>query len=178
MSEVWKDIVGYEGLYQVSNMGRVKSLREWNGNRHKAQYREREHILNPTDNGNGYLIIGLRNGAKRKNHYIHRLVAAAFIPNPNGLKYVNHLDYDKRNNAVDNLEWCTQRENILYSVEHMRKPHNNKLPSTGERYIREKDGRYELTIKEKYIGRFATLEDAIARRNELLGVMNYEPIYC
>ena len=78
MQEIFKDIKGYEGLYQISNIGRVKALVFRNG----TTLKEKEKLLNPTDNGNGYLIIGLSKGGKKKNFYIHRLVAETFIDNP------------------------------------------------------------------------------------------------
>lgn len=167
MNEVWKDIVGYEGRYQVSNIGRIKSLQEWNVNKGKFRYRER--IMSPTDNGNGYLIVSLKNGNKRKNYYVHRLVATAFVSNPRNVNYINHLDYNKTNNVFSNLEWTTQKENIRYSAERMRKPHRNKLPSSGERYIIKRQNRFELVIRKKYIGSFKTIEEAVKKRTELVG---------
>lgn len=180
MSEIWKDIKGYEGLYQISNQGRVKSLQEWNGNRHSASYRNRERILKPTDNGHGYLIVGLKKETKRKNHYIHRLVAEAFVENPKKNKYVNHLDYDKANNKADNLEWCSQKENVLYSKHRMEHQKNAKLPKSGYKYIKKskvKEGcMYEVSIKT-HLGYFyyrsSALLLAILRRDKYLREVNY-----
>ena len=106
--EIWKDINGYEGLYQVSNFGRVKSL----------NYRRtgREEILTPQMNTNGYLTVQLWKNEKRKSCLVHRLVAMAFIPNPNNLPEVNHKDEDKTNNCVWNLEWCDCKYNINYGT--------------------------------------------------------------
>lgn len=97
MKEIWKDIKGYERLYQISNYGRVKSL-VFNNNICK---KKREKILSPTDNGKGYLIIGLRKNGKRKNYYIHRLVAEHFLKNDKNLKEVNHINFNKKNNSVE-----------------------------------------------------------------------------
>lgn len=111
MKEIWKDIKRFEGIYQVSNLGRVKSLYGWNG----KEYYKRELILKPYINGRNYLTVCLSNfktKAKSKHAYIHRLVAEAFIPNPLNLKQINHLDFDKTNNCITNLEWCTQQENL------------------------------------------------------------------
>ena len=100
--EIWKDIQGYEGLYQVSNLGRVKSL--YKGGT----------ILKGSVNNRGYHIVMLYKGGKYKHFLIHRLVAQAFISNPQKLPQVNHKDEDKSNNSVSNLEWCTNIYNNLY----------------------------------------------------------------
>lgn len=104
--EIWLSIEGYEN-YQVSNLGRVKSLRNRYGT-----YREK--ILKQGKMKNGYLCVKLCKEGKMKICYVHRLVANAFIPNPNGYRCVNHKDEDKTNNRVDNLEWCTQKYNVNY----------------------------------------------------------------
>ena len=108
MEEEWRDVVGYEGKYQISSLGRVRSL----------DYRRtgRTQVLKPGTVRNGYLFVVLYNDGKTKNFYIHRLVAEAFIPNPNGFPEVNHIDEKKANNCVDNLEWCTAKDNINYGT--------------------------------------------------------------
>ena len=107
MREEWRDIKGYEGKYMVSNLGRVKSLNYSNTGK--------EGILNARDNGKGYLRVILWKDGKDKKYRINRLVAQAFIPNPDNLPEVNHKDEDKTNNRVDNLEWCSRQYNIEYS---------------------------------------------------------------
>lgn len=107
--EVFKYIEGYEGLYQISNYGNVKSL--WYG---------KERILKPSADGNGYLFVNLYKDAKRKHHQVHRLVAQAFIPNPDNLPQVNHKDECKINNSVENLEWCTCEYNLNYGTRNQR----------------------------------------------------------
>lgn len=105
--EIWKDIEGYEGLYQVSNFGRVKSLGfdKW----HKGK------ILKPQLDGKGcYFMVCLHKDKTIKHENIHRLVAKTFIPNPKNLPCVNHKDECKTNNKADNLEWCDHRYNALY----------------------------------------------------------------
>ena len=104
MTEIWKNIEGYEGKYQVSNLGRVKSMIG------------QEKVLHPKKHRNGHLQIGLHKDKKRKTMYIHRLVAQAFIPNPDNLPCVNHKDENPNNNNVDNLEWCTQKYNCNYGA--------------------------------------------------------------
>ena len=98
-SEFWKDIKGFEGMYQVSNYGNVRSL----------NYRRKKIIKNlkPSYTGTGYGVVALGN----KRFYVHRLVASEFLENPENKREVNHIDCNKENNRVDNLEWCTQTEN-------------------------------------------------------------------
>lgn len=111
MEEIWIDISGYEGKYQVSNLGRVRSLIYKNNANGKIY--KREKLLKQFYDRNGYLRVDLKMG-KRKNAQVHRLVALAFIPNPLEKPQVNHKDKDKENNKVDNLEWVTNQENQLH----------------------------------------------------------------
>lgn len=111
MKEMWKDIPGYEGLYQVSNLGNIRSLKYAGGNKVK---------LLKQATTNGYKQVQLSKNGKGKNHLVHRLVAIAFIPNPNNLPVVNHKDENPSNNNVDNLEWCTQEYNINYGTRNER----------------------------------------------------------
>ena len=174
--EIWKDIKGYEGLYQVSNLGNVKVLQKWNGARGKHFYEPCEKILTPTDNGYGYSIVGLRKKHSRKNYYVHRLVAEAFIPNPNDYPQINHKDYNRKNNNVDNLEWCTPKQNTQYSSVNMRKPKTNPRKSnTGERFIiyRESKKEFRVIINKKEYGIKKTLEEAVDFRNAILKENGY-----
>lgn len=109
MKEEWKDIKGYEGYYQVSNLGNIKSFIYFNG--HEYIYRER--ILKPQNNR--YLTVRLAKNKKVKQYTIHRLVAEYFISNEDKKPYVNHKDGNKYNNRVDNLEWCTAKENTQHA---------------------------------------------------------------
>ena len=127
MEEIWKDIKGYEGLYQVSNLGRVKSLkRKVYAGRNRLRWQYERIMSNNKSNGNGYLVVNLNKESKDKNKYIHRLVAEAFIPNPNHYLYVNHKDENRKNNKVDNLEWCTALYNNTYKNAHIRKGLKNR----------------------------------------------------
>lgn len=115
MEEIWKDVKGYEGLYQVSNSGRVKSFwKSW------VSRGENEHIMHPS-NTRGYYYVKLRGrDGKDESFPVHRLVAIAFIPNPTGLRCVNHKDENKKNNMVENLEWCTPEYNFAYGTARLR----------------------------------------------------------
>ena len=109
--EIWKDIEGYENKYQISNLGNVKSLETWTGDK----YIWREKILKNMVYGNGYYYVCLSKNGKVKKYKVNRLVAQAFIPNPDNKPFTNHIDGDKLNNNVDNLEWCTQSENMKHA---------------------------------------------------------------
>ena len=119
--EIWKDIQGYEGLYQVSNLGRVRSL----------NYKKTKtvKILKLTSNTKGYLQLILHKNGEISSRKVHRLVAEAFIPNPDGLPQVNHKDENKQNNCVDNLEWCTNYYNAWYGtkIDKMRKKRSKPI---------------------------------------------------
>jgi len=112
MIEIWKDVTGYEGLYQVSDQGNVRSRRRPGSS---------GGILKPGVDGKGYLQVKLCRKGKRRNILIHRLVAKAFIPNPLNLPVINHKDENPKNNVVDNLEWCTVKYNTNYGTCQARK---------------------------------------------------------
>lgn len=118
-NEVWKDIPGYEGYYQVSNLGRIKSLARYQDNHGTLQYRP-ETIKVLGDNGHGYKIANLYVNGRQVMRYVHRLVATVFIPNPTNCTQVNHIDENKSNNRVDNLEWCTPKYNSNYGTARAR----------------------------------------------------------
>lgn len=99
MEEIWKPVVGYEGLYEVSNLGRVKAVKTI------------ERFLKTTGVHDQYVQTCLYKKCKMVNFYLHRLVALHFIPNPENKKTVNHIDCNKNNNEVSNLEWVSQKEN-------------------------------------------------------------------
>lgn len=115
MEEIWKDITGYEGMYQVSNLGRVKSFRQ--GTKFG---KPKEYILKPTPNASGYPVVTLYTGYSRRKFQVHRLVAMMFLPNPNNYPCVNHKDESKDNCHVDNLEWCTYLYNNNYGTARAR----------------------------------------------------------
>lgn len=104
--EVWKEIEGFEGLYQISTLGRVKSL--------KRKYVSKDRILKAKTDKDGYLIVNLSKNNIDNTLRIHKLVALHFIKNPNKFTVINHKDENKKNNSVENLEWCTVRYNNSY----------------------------------------------------------------
>jgi len=115
MSETYIDIPGYEGLYQVSNYGNVKSVSHFTRNNANGGVRfAKGRKLATYKMPNGYLQVQLSNGNKREKKYVHRLVAIAFLENKNNYTDVNHIDGDKNNNNVSNLEWCSHKKNQIH----------------------------------------------------------------
>lgn len=134
MTEIWRDVVGYENLYQVSNLGNVKS--SYSG----------KNLKRGTQNV-GYKCVNLYKNKVSKTYLIHRLVAQAFIENPQNLPCINHIDEDKTNNRVENLEWCNQKYNNNYGNHNKNLSkslyENDKLSEPIEQYT--KNGVYVNT---------------------------------
>ena len=116
MKEIWKDVVGFEGRYMVSNLGNAKSCRYYG--------HEGEHLLKLSTHHCGYLVVTLGKRPERKQHTVHSLVAKAFLPNPDNLPAINHIDGNKANNQVSNLEWISYRSNTAHAINTgLFKPH-------------------------------------------------------
>ena len=115
--EIWKDIEGFEGYYQVSNLGRVKSLDRYVPDKRRGKVHISERIMKLTVIGTGYYQVTLTKFGEQIPYYVHRLVAKAFISNPNNLPEVDHIDAVKTNNDVSNLRWVTQEENNQHIFE-------------------------------------------------------------
>lgn len=172
--EKWKDIPGYEGAYQISDLGRVRSAtrkREVNNCHGGRSFRtDTGRILTPIDNGHGYLVIMLSNDGHRSPFYIHRLVAEAFCEKQSNGLVIDHKNHNRADNRAINLEWVTQKENIRRSAHLMRRPKPRaKLPSTGERYIRRKGDSFKVCIDRLHIEKqFKSFDAAIRFREEVL----------
>ena len=123
MREIWKDICGYEGLYQISNFGRIKSL--------NYNHTKKEKVLCEKHHKSNYVTVMLCKNVVNRNKSIHTLVASAFIPNPNNYPCVNHIDGNKKNNNADNLEWCTHKQNIEHAIKTGLANHYGMLGRTG-----------------------------------------------
>ena len=121
MEEIWKPVKGFEGYYEVSNLGRVRSIdRVVVDTVRNCERLLKGKVLIQKDNGNGYKNVMFCKEHKIYNKYVHRLIAEAFLPNPDNLPQVNHKDEDKSNNRVDNLEWCTSFYNNEYGTRKKR----------------------------------------------------------
>ena len=125
MEEIWKDVQGYEGKYQISNLGNVKSI--------KYRGLDYERLLVPKKNNCGRLWVDLWKNGSSKQYLVHRLVAIAFIPNPENLPQINHIDENVENNMVENLEWCTGMYNVHYYLERHGNVSKRRKPSPKRR---------------------------------------------
>lgn len=145
MEEIWKDIKGYEGKYKVSSFGNIFSLKS-------------NRLLSPHTNKRGYVYIVFGDNGKEKGFRVHRLVAEAFIPNPENKPHVNHIDHVKNNNNVNNLEWCTVKENIQASVLAGKNGHKGEKNATAilsDQTVREicillQQGERDVDVAKKY----------------------------
>lgn len=136
MEEIWKDVVGYEGIYQVSNLGRIKTLNYYGKT-------NREEIMKFSKRKDGYLGVHLSKNGKALTKTVHRIVATAFIPNPDNLEMVNHKDENRANNCVDNLEWCSRSYNQTYSID----KHPKRKKVFGDNFIKNGENTSPFTKK-------------------------------
>lgn len=146
--EIWKDIKNYEGYYQVSNLGRIRSIdryiKQYNGYNYSTRIYKGK-ILKKEIGTRGYYKVVLQKRRKAKTYNVHRLVAETFIPNPKNLPQVNHKDENKLNNIVDNLEWCTSKYNINFGERNAKVA--NKLRGVPKSEIHKKF----IYCKKKYL---------------------------
>lgn len=155
-NEVWKDVVGYEGYYQVSDQGRVRSVDRIITCADGQIRRCKSRILKFGKNWKGYLLITLSKDCQCKTYQVHRLVAEAFIPNPENKPEVNHKDEDKTNNCIDNLEWMTSKENNNYGTAIVRRSIKRGKPvrciETGEVYYSANEAERQTGVNSSHIG--------------------------
>lgn len=170
--EEWRDISGYDGVYQISSFGRIRSLTRkcCDGRTRKGQ------IMSPYIDQDGYKRITLTTSRKRKHYYVHRLVAEAFIENPIGYEQINHKDENKLNNHTDNLEWCDVKYNINYGKRNEKagislggeNHYQHKLTNNIVRYIRENYIANDPIYGQSALGRrFGVAQSVI--RNAIIG---------
>jgi len=144
MIEVWKDIKGYEGLYQVSNLGNIKTLDRYFTNRWGSETFKPSRIIPQRLDKKGYSRMSVGFKGKLYTWQVHRLVATAFINNPNNKPCVNHIDFNTSNNKLENLEWVTYSENILHSQKSGRRNNCNKMSSDRFKHLhKNKDKRFK-----------------------------------
>ena len=178
MKEIWKDIKGYEGIYKVSNLGRVKSLDRIDSNNHPLK----GVILKPYISNSGYLLVGLYKQQKRDRKLLHRLVAEAFIPNPDNKPEIDHINTDKTDNTVflnedgsvnydkTNLRWTTRKENINNPLTKTKMQINALKPSKGK--YGKKHHRSKPIIQYDKDGNFIREWDCANDVERVLGISN------
>lgn len=133
MEEIWKDIKDYEGVYQVSNYGRIRSLDREILRKKVGKIHKKGQILKLQKSKNGYYTCKLSKNNKKPSKFVHRIVAETFLPNPNNYPCVNHIDENKLNNKIENLEWCTYLYNNTYGTKRERL----RKAQTGKKYSQE-----------------------------------------
>ena len=163
--EIWKDIVGYEGLYQVSNLGRVKSL--------NYKHSDKEKIRKLAIDKYGYPIVTLYNENKGKTHTIHRLVAEAFIDNSNNNPCIDHINTDRTDNRVCNLKWVTHKENNNNPLTIDKKRKNPRYGVTGVNNVRS-----TVVLQFSKDGEFIKKWDCITDVQRELGINRGNVIKC
>lgn len=149
--EEWRDVKGFERLYQVSSIGNVRTKeKSVSHSRNQAmKVRRKAKTMSTVDNGNGYLYVTLTKDGKRYNRYVHRLVAEAFIDNPDGLLEVDHINRIRNDNRIENLRWVNRQSNIENSKAHGPRPNHWLKPSSGERYIYKKDSKWIVQFQRR-----------------------------
>lgn len=150
MEEIWKDIPGFEGFYQVSNLGRIKSLDRIKKTQ-KGSRKYKGFILKPSIGSHGYYVVNLC----CKSYCVHRLVISVFLTNHLKKTDVNHKDFNKLNNNIENLEWCTRSENMIHASNggHVLKGENHKYSQLNEfqvRVIKKTKGLYQRELGEVF----------------------------
>ena len=148
--EIWRPVIGYENNYVVSNLARIKNTRSL-------------RMLKPI-NSRGYTLVSLCKNGIIKSTRIHRIVALAFIPNPHNKPFINHKNGNKNDNSIENLEWCTYKENLQHSWDTgLRK----KKSATGEKFIYFDRLSYRIIKDYVYMGSFGSLKEAVEKRDSL-----------
>lgn len=148
-NEIWKQINGYEGLYEISNFGNVRSCeRVVSHGKGSSSRKLKSKLIRPWDDNHGYHSVSLSKNGKVKKYKVHRLVAEAFIPNPEGKATVNHINEIRSDNRVSNLEWATYQENNNFGG------HNDRVSKTLSKAV------VQLNKKDEKIAEFASVKEA------------------
>ena len=161
MQEIWKDVKGYEGLYQASNFGNIKSLYKHNG----TNYR----ILKPRINRQGYYQVGLYKPSQKHptTFTVHKIIGLTFISNKNNYTQINHLDGNKLNNHVNNLEWCDAKINNLHRIYELK--HNGGLPKPKSVKCVETNSIYRSIREAEYTNNINAIYKVLDNQNRTAG---------
>jgi hypothetical protein len=178
--ENWKSIIGFEGLYEVSNYGNVRSIQRSSENKgsFSGKINIKGKILKQTKNRLGYHVLTLFKAGERNFKIVHRLVAESFIANERNLKEVNHKDFNKSNNSVENLEWCSRLDNMAHFYNSKQTTSNYK----GVSYQKERNkwiSYVDINKKRTILGRFNTEIEAHKKRIDYINklkTINYEEL--
>lgn len=162
MNEIWRDVKGYEGLYQVSSLGNVRSLDRYKEN-NRGRYLQKGRILRKSYDKDGYSMVGLYKNGKSCSKKVHRLVAQTFIPNPKNKPTVNHKNGIRDDDRVSNLEWATMSENQLHAFRVLKRkpvvPNKKQIEKCSKsKYKRVIQYEIQIIIKEK--ARYRSIKDA------------------
>lgn len=180
MQEIWKDIEEFRGKYQVSNIGRIRSLDRLNIYKNGSKRIEKGKILSLSHNKLGYIQVLLHKENKRYSRRVHRLVAQAFISNPNNYNEINHIDGNKENNKTDNLQWCNRTQNVRHAINTgLRKKYYGRRRDKA--MIRKLDELGRVTIPKedrKELGWKHNDEIIMERKNDTFILKKYQPVIC
>ena len=154
MKQIWKDIKGYEGLYQISNLGNVYSIKN-------------NKLLKLHISHKGYVVVCLYKNKKQHTQQIHRLIAQAFIPNPNNYPQINHIDGNKKNNQINNLEWCTQSYNIKEAYRLGLMPRTRKSSFTKGHHKNVTISINQYDLQENFIKKWNSIVEASYQFNNI-----------
>lgn len=172
-NEIWKDLLGYENIYKISNIGRVKRLSytriRIHRNGKKCIDKFEDMFIKPVVSVRGYFVLGLYKNGKTKTVYLHRLIAIHFIPNPENKPQVNHINGIKTDNRVENLEWCTNKENVIHSYSVLK----NEAGMKGKFNIARSKRVQQFDLSGILITEFLSAKEA----SRLLNI-NHESICC
>ena len=155
--EEWKPVVGYTNFYEVSNLGRIRSVSRWIPCARNPKKKQFYHgrIIKPSFINSGYLIVHLSKGGSANTHLVHRLVATAWLPNPRNFREVNHIDGNKANNDFHNLEWVSSSDNKYHA--HRLGLYSNEKPvkclETGEIFKTQKEAALSVGVHPNSIGK-------------------------
>ena len=153
MIEEWRDVKGYEGVYQVSNYGRVRSCTRTITYKNGSKHHKQGKILTLVTNSDGYMVVGLNVFNKQKTCFVHRLVAEAFLEKIKGKNEINHIDENKKNNSVSNLEWVNRKENCNHGTRNKRISEQGRIVHFGKQIV-------QYTIAGEFVATYPKIKEA------------------